>query len=57
LSLFIMNAADNISETEWSSDIERDFIRRFTSTEAVERKMIYELGMVSAIKQMQARGK
>jgi hypothetical protein len=52
-----MNAAGNISETERSSDIEIDFIRRFASTEAVGKKMIYELGMVSAIKQMQARGK
>jgi|GEM_PF-1675506 hypothetical protein len=41
--------ADNLSETERPNDTEIDFVRHFTLTEAVGRKMMYELGMINAI--------
>jgi len=57
LSLFIVKVEDNISETERPSDAKIYFVWRFTPTEMVGRKMIYELGIVNAIKQAQARRK
>jgi hypothetical protein len=50
-----VKVGDNISETERPSDTKIDFVWRFAPTEMVGRKMIYELGIVNAIKQ--ARGK
>jgi hypothetical protein len=57
VALFIVKVADNLSETERPSDAEIDFGRRFAPMEVVVRKLMYELGMVDAIKQAQARGK
>jgi hypothetical protein len=48
---------DGVSETERSSDDEIDFVRHFTPAEAVGRKLMYELGMINAMKLAQARGK
>ena len=55
--LFIVKLVDNVSETERPGNAKIDFVRRFASTEAVGRKLMYELGMVNAIKQAQVRGK
>ena len=52
-----LKVADNISETERPSDTEIDFVRRFAPTEVVGRKLMYELGMINAMKQAQTRGK
>ena len=50
-----LKVADNVSETERPSDIEIDFVRRFAPTEAVGRKLMYELGVINAMKEAEMR--
>jgi len=46
-----------VSETERSSDAEIDFVRRFAPRKQGGRKLMYELGMINAMKLAQVRGK
>jgi len=52
-----LKVAETVTETARPTDAEIDFVRRFAPTEAVGRKMMYELGMANAMKQAQSRGK
>lgn len=52
-----LKIADNVTETARPTDAEIDFVRHFAPTEAVGRKLMYEMGMQNAIKQAMARGK
>jgi glutaconate CoA-transferase subunit B len=52
-----LKVADDISETDRPTDAEIDFVRHFAPTEAVGRKLMYELGLANAFKKAQARGK
>jgi len=52
-----LKVADNVTETERPTDEEIDFVRRFAPTEAVGRKMMYELGAQNVLRKAQERGK
>jgi glutaconate CoA-transferase subunit B len=52
-----LKVADDVSETERPTDAEIDFVRRFAPTEAVGRKLMYELGLTNAFNKAIARGK
>ncbi len=52
-----LKVAPDISETERPTDVEIDFIRRFAPTEAVGRKLMYELGIANALNKAMARKK
>jgi hypothetical protein len=46
-----------VSETERFSDAEIDFVRRFAPRKQGRRKLMYELGMINAMKLARASGK
>ncbi|MEN6473383.1 MAG: CoA-transferase [Syntrophaceae bacterium] len=52
-----LKVAQDLTVTPAPKDEEIDFIRRFAPTEAVGRKMMYELGMINALRKMQERAK
>lgn len=52
-----LKVARDLAETDRPTDAEIDFIRRFAPTEAVGRKLMYELGLTNAFRKAQARGK
>jgi glutaconate CoA-transferase subunit B len=52
-----LKVADSISQTEPPTDEEIYFIRTFAPTEAADRKVMYELGIINAMKKVQARQK
>lgn len=52
-----LKVADNISQTIPPTDEEIDFVRRFAPTESVGRKLMYEFGIINAIKLAKERGK
>ncbi|HDP25341.1 MAG TPA: glutaconate CoA-transferase [Deltaproteobacteria bacterium] len=47
----------DLSETDPPTEEEIDFIRQFAPTEAVGRKLMYELGIANALKKAEARSK
>jgi len=52
-----LKMADNVTETDRPTDAEIDFVRKFAPTEAVGRKLMFELGMQNAFKLAAQRGK
>lgn len=52
-----LKVADDLFETERPTDEEIAFVRRFAPTEAVGRKLMYELGITNAFNKALARGK
>ncbi|MDD3248952.1 MAG: glutaconate CoA-transferase [Smithella sp.] len=52
-----LKVAPDLTETERPTDAEIDFVRRFAPTEAVGRKLMYELGIGHSLNKALARGK
>ncbi len=52
-----LKVAQDLSETDRPTEREIGFVRRFAPTEAVGRKLMYELGLTNAFKKAQERGK
>jgi glutaconate CoA-transferase, subunit B len=52
-----LKLARDLSETDRPTDEEIEFVRHFAPTEAVGRKLMYELGLANAFRKAQARGK
>jgi glutaconate CoA-transferase, subunit B len=52
-----LKVADDISQTIPPTDEEIDFVRRFAPTESVGRKLMFEFGVINAIKLAKERGK
>ncbi|HPS94781.1 MAG TPA: CoA-transferase [Deltaproteobacteria bacterium] len=52
-----LKVAQDLAETERPTDTEIEFVRQFAPTEAVGRKLMYELGLTNAFRKAQARGK
>ena len=52
-----LKIAPDLAETDRPTDVEIDFIRRFAPTEAVGRKLMYELAIAHSFNKALARGK
>jgi len=52
-----LKIADHVTQTDRPLDEEIDFVRNFAPTEAVGRKLMYELGVMNAFNRAAARGK